>query len=170
MDKVGEILQTKSNILTIKVDRPPPLKPEKEEKTKKRGGRMPRNAEGKPLKKNGEVSGHKRPPQKNIDALKLYRERRMKDKVNPPVESEVSEDEADETDEFIIEEIAIKKPEPKIIEKEVVKEVIKETPDPKVVYENQLLKQKNEKLKESFHINNYLNRLTHLSQNAMVRF
>jgi len=33
-----------------------------------------------------------------------------------------------------------------------------------------LLKQKNEKLKESLHINQYLNRLSHLSQNTMVRF
>lgn len=155
MDKVGEILQTKSNILTIKVDG----------KVKEKRKPHERNAEGKPLKKNGEVCKYKPP---KYEHLLKYREKRLQNKINPPVE--VSEDEADETDEFIIEEIAIKKPEPKIIEKEVVKEVIKETPDPKVVSENLLLKQKNEKLKESFHINNYLNRLTHLSQNAMVRF
>jgi len=135
MDKVGEILQTKSNILTIKVDG----------KVKEKRKPHERNEEGKPLKKNGEVCKYKTP---KYEHLLKYREKRLQNKINPPVD-EVSEDEADETDEFIIEEIAIKKPEPKIIEKEVVKEVIKETPDPKVVYENQLLKQKNENIKFS---------------------
>lgn len=168
MEQLGDILQAKepkNNILTIKLDKPldkPVKKPHK---------KMPRNAEGKPLKKNGEVSCHKPLNQKCLDGLKLYRERKLQmKKTPPPIEEKEDESDADEVDEFIIEEIEMKKAEPKIIEKEIVKEVVKETPDPKVLYENQLLKQKNEKLKESLHINQYLNRLSHLSQNTMVRF
>jgi len=112
---------------------------------------------------------------KGIEALKKYREQREKNKIQPqPIfekkenEEEEEESEEEETNEYEIEEIAIKKPDPKIVEKEVIKEVLK--PDPKVVSENQLLKERNKKLEESFSINQHLMRISHLAKATVIRF
>jgi hypothetical protein len=107
----------------------------------------------------------------SIDALKKYREEKKKRRNEPPPKEEEKEEESDEeANEYVIEQIAITKPEPKVIEKEVVKEVVKIEPDIKVVEENNQLKEKNKKLEETFFFNQHLSRISNISRAVSMRF
>lgn len=107
----------------------------------------------------------------SIEALKKYREEKARRRAEPLPKEEEKEDESDEeANEYVIEEIAITKPEPKVIEKEVVKEVVKIEPDIKVVEENNQLKEKNKKLEETFFFNQHLSRISNISRAVSMRF
>jgi hypothetical protein len=140
-----------------------------------------RNEKGERLTKKGEVYKPRKPNPKAIEALAKYREQKKKlkedAKLAPVV---VDESEEDEDDEFDIEQIEVKKREPKIVEKEVVKEVVKEVPveklvevvkpDMNVVKENEELKKTNKKLEDSFRFNEHLNRISNMARQTTLRF
>jgi len=160
------------------------VKPEiivlQENKPKKPTKNYKRNEKGEILNRDGKP----RDFSKATEALRLYRERKKKDKeiasTLPAVESVKDDDESDEADEYDIEQIELKKREPKIVEREVVKEVVKEVPvekeiikeviDPKIVEENKALHEKNKKLEESFSYNQHLNRISLMARQTSLKF
>jgi len=161
------------------------VKPEiivlQENKPKKPTKNYKRNEKGEILNRDGKP----RDFSKATEALRLYRERKKKDKeiasTLPPVESvKDDDDDSDEADEYDIEQIELKKREPTIVEKEVVKEVVKEVPierevikeiiDPKIVEENKALQEKNKKLEESFAYNQHLNRISLMARQTSLKF
>jgi CBS domain-containing protein len=143
------------------------------------------NEQGQVLNKDGSIKSTA-----GIQAIQKWREARKKEKEEAMkrhkeqvVEEESSEEEENE---YEIEEVEIKKPEPKVIEKEVVKEIVKEVPiekivekeivkeiikpDPKVLEENTKLKEVNKKLEDSFNFNQHLNRISLMSRQTNLRF
>lgn len=176
MPKLKKVLDSISSNSEVK----PEIIVLQEQKPKKTTKNYKRNEQGQILNKDGKP----RDFSKATEALRLYRERKKKDKelasTLPPVESVKDEEDSDEADEFDFETIEIKKKEPKVIEKEVVKEVVKEVPiekeiikevvDPKIVEENRALQEKNKKLEESFAYNQHLNRISQMARQTSLKF
>lgn len=143
-----------------------------------------RNEKGERLTKAGVPYKKREGNPKAIEALARYRENKKKmkeeSKLAPPIVVADESEEEDEDDEFDIEQIEVKKREPKIIEKEVVKEVVKEIPveklvevvkpDMNVVKENEELKKTNKKLEDSFRFNEHLNRISNLARQTTLKF
>lgn len=166
LDTLTSNSEVKPEIIVLQENKP--KKPTKNYKRNERGEIL--NRDGKP-----------RDFSKATEALRLYRERKKKDKELaqslPPVETvKEDEDSDDEVDEYDVEQIEIKKKEPKIVE--VVKEVIKEIPiekevikiDPKIMEENKALQEKNKKLQESFAYNQHLNRISLMARQTSLKF
>lgn len=140
-----------------------------------------RNEKGERLTKKGLPYKERKPNPKALEALAKYREQKKKLKEDAKLAPIVIvESEEDEDDEFDIEEVEVKKREPKIVEKEVVKEVVKEVPveklvevvkpDLNVVKENNDLKEKNKKLEDSFRFNEHLNRISNMARQTTLKF
>jgi hypothetical protein len=141
-----------------------------------------RNEKGERLTKKGLPYKERKPNPKALEALAKYREQKKKLKEDAKLAPVVvvDESESDEDDEFDIEQIEVKKREPKIVEKEVVKEVVKEVPveklvevvkpDMNVVKENEELKKTNKKLEDSFRFNEHLNRISNMARQTTLRF
>lgn len=177
MPKLKKVLEQITNNSEVK----PEIIVLQENKPKKPTKKQQRNEKGEVLTKEGKPRDYS----KATEALRLYRERKKKDKeiasTLPPVESVKDNDDSDdEADEYDVEEIQIKKREPKVIEKEVVKEVVKEVPierevvkevvDPKIMEENKALQEKNKKLEESFAYNQHLNRISLMARQTSLKF
>lgn len=140
-----------------------------------------RNDDGVRLTKKGLPYKERKPNPKALEALAKYREQKKKLKEDAKLAPVViDESDEDEEDEFDIEQIEVKKREPKIIEKEVVKEVVKEVPveklvevvkpDMNVVKENDELKKANKKLEDSFRFNEHLNRISNMARQTTLKF
>ena len=174
LKKVLEQISSNSDVKPEIIVLQEPTKPKPAKKLK-------RNEKGEVVTKDGKP----RDFSKATEALRLYRERKKKDKELaqnlPPVETvKDDDDDSDEADEYDVEQIEIKKKEPTIVEKEVIKEVVKEIPvekeiikeviDPKIVEENKALQEKNKKLQESFSYNQHLNRISSLARQTSLKF
>jgi len=172
MNKISKKLHAdleNNNELIVKVVK------EKKNKSKK----MDRNEKGEPLKKNGEVL---KKNTKGLEALARYREnkKKMKEEKEQKLLEVKDDSDSDEEIEYEIEEVEVKKIQPKVIEKEVEKiveiekEVIKEVavvkPDLNVVKENEELKIRNRKLQDSFEWNTHLSRISNLSRQTNLKF
>lgn len=177
MPKLKKVLEQITNNSEVK----PEIIVLQEQKQKKPTKKQQRNEKGEVLTKDGKPRDYS----KATEALRLYRERKKKDKeiasTLPPIETVKDDNDSDdEADEYDVEEIQIKKREPKIVEKEVVKEVpierevvkevVKEVVDPKIMEENKALQEKNKKLEESFAYNQHLNRISLMARQTSLKF
>ena len=167
MNKISKKLIESDNELIVNLIQPP--KPKVDRKMKRNEKNEPVKKDGTPMKKST----------KGLEALARYREQKKKMKDQKEQKIEIKEDSSsDEEIEYEIEEVEVKKIQPKVIEKEVVKEVEKEVikevavvkPDPVVVKENQELKEKNKKLEAAFNFNTHLNRISNLSRQTNLKF
>ena len=136
------------------------------------------NEKGQRIKKNGEL--YCTDMSKAQEGLKKWKEAKKKQMEEAKTKVVKEDSDTDEDVEYEIEDIEVKKPEPKVIEKEIVKEVEKEVikevpveivkPDLNVVKENEELKQKNKKLEDSFNFNQHLNRISSMSRQTNLKF
>jgi len=168
MNKISKKLIESDNELIVNIIQPP--KPKVDRKMKRNENNQPVKKDGTPMKKST----------KGLEALARYRENKKKAKLEKDQKIEIKEDSSSDEEEieYEIEEVEVKKIQPKVIEKEVEKivekEVIKEVavvkPDPVVVKENQELKEKNKKLEDAFNFNIHLNRISNLSRQTNLKF
>lgn len=177
MKRIAKKINDNDDSIVINLINPTPLEPKK--KIKKR---YEKNEQGQRITKYGEI--HKatgRDMSKAQEGLKKWREQQKKLKEEEKGKVIVNDDDESDSDiEYEIDDIEVKKPEPKVIEKEIVKEVEKEVikevpveivkPDLKVVKENEELKQKNKKLEDSFNYNQHLNRISSMSRQTNLKF
>jgi hypothetical protein len=169
MNKISKKLIESDNELIVNIIQPP--KPKVDRKMKRNEKNEPVKKDGTPMKKST----------KGLEALARYREQKKKMKEQKEQKIEIKEDsDSDEEIEYEIEEVEVKKIQPKVIEKEVVKEIEKEVikevpieivkPDLNVVKENEELKIRNRKLQDSFEWNNHLSRISNLSRQTNLKF
>jgi hypothetical protein len=132
-----------------------------------------RNDEGVRLTKKGLPYKERKPNPKALEALAKYRAQKKKLKEDAKLAPVViDESDEDDEDEFDIEQIEVKKREPKIIEKEIPVEKLVEVvkPDMNVVKENDELKKANKKLENSFRFNEHLNRISNMARQTTLKF
>jgi predicted RNA-binding protein YlqC (UPF0109 family) len=178
MKQIAKKINDNDESIVINLINPNP--PEKKKKTKIK---YEKNEQGQKITKKGEI--HKaigRDMSKAQEGLKKWREQQKKLKEEEKGKTHIinDDDESDSDIEYEIDDIEVKKPEAKVIEKEIVKEIEKEVikevpveiikPDLNVVKENEELKQKNKKLEESFNFNQHLNRISSMSRQTNLKF
>jgi hypothetical protein len=178
MKRIAKKINDNDDSIVINLINPNPPEPKK----KNRKQEKIFNEQGQRITKKGEI--HKavgRDMSKAQEGLKKWREQQKKLKEEEKGKVIVNDDDESDSDvEYEIDDIEVKKPEPKVIEKEIFKEVEKEVikevaveiikPDLNVVKENEELKIRNKKLQDSFNYNTHLSRISNMSRQTNLKF